>query len=232
MNARRFVTWGKALIAVVAIGAAASPAKADLTLYFQEGNSYQGSFTVQNGSTGSINIGDFTGTYSVTASNTSAGVVQTLNIFNLKNNSSSAATFIANLQGTNYNTFAGGSAVLQAFTNVTSSTGASGSSVTDDSQYNGGTSDTQATVNLSGSTTTGSASSSTTIGTVGSNYYLRAYNTNANVTGGGTISYSVTAAIVPEPSGIVAAMAGLPCVGALLGFVRRRRVVAAVAAAQ
>jgi hypothetical protein len=40
----------------------------------------------------------------------------------------------------------------------------------------------------------------------------------------GTVSFKASAIAMPEPSGIAAALAGLPCLGLLVGYARRRRV--------
>ena len=240
--AGRFVIWGKALIAVMAIGLAASSAKADLAVTFQDVTSGGTTYTqsiggLSNGSTGAISVGDFTGTYTVHYTDVNGYQAVSLDITATNNSSTSSdlRSIVSNGSVTTPSSIVGTSATLGAFVNVTGSTQTAGSMVTEEATYIPGTGSSVSTstgVMLSAGSETGSASSSTSIPSLASSYELDGFNVDYSANGRSTISYSAGAFVAPEPSGIAAAMAGLPCMGALLGFVRRRRLAVSAAVAQ
>lgn len=59
---------------------------------------------------------------------------------------------------------------------------------------------------------------------------LRSISTELQV-GAGKVGFEAQAIAVPEPTGVLAALAGLPCLGLLVGFARRRRALATAASA-
>jgi hypothetical protein len=62
------------------------------------------------------------------------------------------------------------------------------------------------------------------VGPRATSYDLASVDTTVSFNAGSTLTFTSTAALsLPEPSGVIAAFAGLPCVGMLLGYARRLR---------
>jgi hypothetical protein len=212
---------GGALIAVVAICAAAPSAKADLL-------SIDG--VLVSGSSGTFSDANFSGTYKVT--DTYVGGTETLAVtITATSLKSSGAPLTYDLigQAAGYAVPPGSNTLTSTFAiaNSTKATGGSGANTAD---YFG-TNNLDSEIRSSGSATpggpTGSGSSSNSVGLFhATNFTLE---TKGGFIGGitknGTITFTATSQVhgVPEPSAVISALAGLPCVGLLLGFARRLR---------
>lgn len=133
----------------------------------------------------------------------------------------------------------GSSLQLTNSSSIKSLTASSGSLTTsgDYTAYNGNTtggidSETTGTTSFSntkGQTSTGTSNASFSQVSGTSSFDLSADSSTVSITGKGKIevtsktTVTTNVATVPEPSGVAAAMAGLPCLGLLVGFARRRR---------
>jgi hypothetical protein len=237
----RFLSPWKVLIAVVAIAASAPSARADVFLTVLDVNSNTtktydlGANGTGNSDANMLNISsDFAGytihvSYSQFISSTRASL--TLNADVTGTNGDFRFTLSSsNTASTGYfqtgPTVGGG--LLQTTLVVDPGLTGSGVSVNTHSGYtafSGGSplgQVTDGTIGLSGS----GSKAGTAVGiTFKPSYDLSSVTVDAR-TGDtpSTVSFHATAAVaLPEPSGVIAAFAGLPCVGMLLGYARRLR---------
>jgi hypothetical protein len=253
----RIPVLGKVLIAVAAICASTQSARADLYLTVSElqgitvvnTQSYDISGTSGSGNTGNT-FGGFTISYSVSQPSTfnSQSVLLTSTI---SSSGSATAAFSMSLSSTiggsptNATTglftapgSAGAHLGLSSSLTEISSSGFTGS-ITNQAgftSYNGTVVGGVQTVTDSGETLTGVGTASTNptqLTQVGSTFNLSAMTVEiGTVTAGSSTSFSAEATVaLPEPSGMIAAMAGLPCMGLLLGMVHRRKSSGLVASA-
>jgi len=253
---RKFVTPWKVLIAVVAICATAPPVKADLTLSFtdKDGKAFTDqsssatTYSVSNGSTGTVNFDGLTIKYTVTDAYSSATATHSLAVkFDVTTPSQTSGNvkkddFLWTLSGTNYTAPGNGPATLQALLKVDSSS--LGTSNANDylqlrnirAEYDSG-STTKKTTKIDWDSTQsnpyGEYTSNKKNITVNPPYSLAALGGefvrtkgSSHGTDSSTISFTATAQVigVPEPSGVAMALAGLPCLGLVVGFARRRGV--------
>jgi len=220
MKSSGFFSLGKVLIAAVAICAAAPTAKADLTLDFKS-NGSETSMTVIPGATGSGTVvGNFTISYAVTETFTNGVESLTLKVTAVKGSSATAAnSLFYTLSDANVTTPTSGGTL----TNTLSSSITGGAANQKVSSL--------ATYQDSGNGTV-TTTSSTALAGITTPYVLETSGQILHAKNGSSTTFTSTASVigVPEPSGVIAALAGLPCMGLVLGFARRRRALEQAAA--
>lgn len=236
---RKFFSPWKALVAAIAVFASAGSAKADLVFMLNAGSGESsGAISVANGSAGDLNVGGFLIGYKIHETTAAAGsgappgvhVVRTfsveLNVTNPAEFGNSIGTLTATLTGTNLYGPANGPGYLVAGVHVTdlinpeSGTAAFFSKAT--YGVNPHAVSTQTSV-VSGPTSLPVYSSAKPI-TISNPYQVTSSTTELSIDQGGSFKLTSTTQVygVPEPSGIAAALAGVPCLGLLLGTIRRR----------
>jgi hypothetical protein len=83
---------------------------------------------------------------------------------------------------------------------------------------------TDSGIGVSALNTANKSSAGVVINNVAPRFDLESVEAIVSLDAGTTVNFTATAQIaMPEPSGVIAAMAGLPCVGMLLGYARRLR---------
>lgn len=229
-----------ALIAVVAIAATAQPAKADLYLTITDQFTGQvvGSQTLTSSSmSGQVVFEGWTFDYSGTVTDTAtkkaitldASVTGdgTLRVWNIK-----LSTDMSSGTPTSPGMFAGftgpGAGQLELSSSLTTTSVPAGSSVSTSGAFYGFNGTSNQVVNGSGvslSTVDTKAGPTTYFQNMSTSFDLTSISIDVQNVGpaGSTVSFvSTTAVALPEPSGVVAAFAGLPCMGLLVRLVRRR----------
>jgi hypothetical protein len=244
----RFLAPWTVLLAAVAIGVSASPARADI-LTFTDSNGDKTSYTVGNGSTKELTFAGFDITYTVTDKDTKNGntithdLGVTLSVKSAKTSSGTSTvsdSFKWSLSGSNYGASSNDKATVQSLLSV-SSFGFGNTNKADTLKLNNvraqvtsnGTTVTTNGVNWTNSQGTGDFNSgSPTAATLKNTYKLSDLGGEVFKVKGSsgnnpssTLTFTATARVVgvPEPSGLAVAVAGLPCLGLLVGFVRMRR---------
>jgi hypothetical protein len=231
MKSVRFRTLGRALIAAVAICAAAPPAKADLLTFSTQNGTITSSATVSNNSTGTTTVGDFSVSYAVTDTLVNGTEMLSVAVTAVRNGTTGnlgTQQLGFDLSGGGYSV--GSIGTLTSTINIGSSSKASGASAATTALYTDAatagpiTQGSGAVTVTSTNSAPGSSSASTGVN-VNSPFTLETQGSLVKAAPGSTVSFTATAQVhgVPEPSGAIAALAGMPCVGLLLGFARRLR---------
>lgn len=235
MKRSGFFTLGKVLIAAVAICAAAPSAKADLaTLNLtSEGSTTTATFNLSAGpgSGANVQVGDFTISYKVTeqfVNGTESLSFQVTSVTKGNSTQTGAGTLIYSLTDSSVSNPASGTGTLVNSLSSGSFGGAGANQkVTANASYSdfvNGSSPSPSPLSFTGGSS-GSSTSHSAISSINTPYTLQTSGALTNVKNGSSGSFTATASVVdaPEPSAVIAALAGLPCMGLLVGFARRRR---------
>jgi hypothetical protein len=248
---RLFSPW-KVLLAAFAICATAAPARADLYLKITDTSDPSNTPTTYHiTGTGTTTNTDFDGfTIKYSAATTQSAGHATLSLtasvintggsigsfrFELLTSSSTGSTPASNpTSGYFSGSVVGDGEHIKLFSTLSTTDFVSGSKVTANSSYTGydgstaggiqtvtpGSSDKVSVTSGNSSATGGVTSFTQANGTT--SFDLSSISTDVQSSGKGTVSFVATTVAMPEPSGTVAALAGLPCLGLLVGFARRR----------
>ncbi len=242
LSVRTLLSPLRALVAVAAIAAATAPAQAGLTLFYS-GPGAAGSIDFSGGATDvtgsqvagvSSSITTFNGySFAYTVSSAFVGNVQSVTLtgtLSTTARSNAGQTFNFILVGGMYNAPTGSQSIVTAQLKNVSVTGAVAglTQVTTDAALNGNPSATAMLLDrasTNGSQSFADQSTSGAGGPLAPGFTLASID--ASVTGDGVVGSTVTftsvaLVAVPAPPGLVAGILGLPCVGAFLGFARRR----------
>jgi hypothetical protein len=228
-RARRLLSPAKLLIAAIAICAAAPSAKADLFLEISD--STHAPTLVDLGPTGGTGTKTFDGyTITYTASASSNSLTLDASVKNVSNTSSALSLnlFSSGTTGGYYSALPG-ALTLSSTLDVKSISGTNSASTSELGGYTPYGGSTSSTSLVTSTNSTGSVTGLPTPVTGGTSFDLSTGDMVSNATGGalktGATGHFVatTTVALPEPTGIAAALAGLPCLGMVLGFARRRR---------
>jgi hypothetical protein len=221
MKSSGFFSLGKVLIAAVAICAAAPTAKADLTLDFTSNGSTT-SMSITPTATGSgLVVGNFTVSYAVSETYTNGVESLSVQVTAVKGNggtSANASALAYSLTDTNVTTPPDGGTLKNGLTS---------------SFTNGGTNQTASSLaTYQDGNGTINTTTSASIPGINTPYVLETSGQVRHAANGSTSTFTSTASVigVPEPTGVIAALAGLPCMGLVIGFARRRRALEQAAA--
>jgi hypothetical protein len=221
MKSTGFFSLGKVLIAAIAICAAAPSAKADLDLTFSSPNGPTTSMTVSPTASGTgLVVGNFTIDYKVSETFQNGVETLTLEITRAVNNGTSTKpgsnSLNFRLSDTDVTTPTAGTTLKNTLSGVTITGGGANQKVTNAATYT----DYEGVYPNGLPTTT-----STSIGGFSTPYELTTSGQISVAAVGSNTTFTSTAQVigVPEPSAVIAAMAGLPCMGLVVGFARRRR---------
>jgi len=233
----RLISW-RALIATFAICCVAPPARADLTLTFAVGTTAQTVTGLSNGSTGTLsyftgNTLDYTVAYTVTSAFNPVTQTQTESLQATIAGAAgrtfvSSTPFSYSLRDTTLTTpgSTGSSVSLRSALAATSNSGQPAFIETDvDLLPTGGGDVSTAPITVFG---TGTAASAPVATTRPASYDFLVSGSGTIINGTGfsttfTATGTLTVNAVPEPSVVMAAVAGLPCMGLLVRLTRRGR---------
>jgi hypothetical protein len=223
MKISGFFPLGKVLIAAVAICGLSSSAKADLELTL--GSAAPIDLTTK-GLSGFADVNGITVAYTVNESYSNGVESMTLGIVAI-NTTTTTAGFTYNLTDTSVSNTSVATTINNTLTGGVIGVG---SVVGDTATY---MNTTTGAFGTAGPLTLGSATTASgSISGYGSGpYSLSLTGMVSGVTSGSSVAFSSKAQVigVPEPTGVIAALAGLPCMGLVVGFARRRRAAEAVA---
>jgi len=248
---RKLLTPWRVLIAAVAICATAPPAKAELylTITDQSAGGQRTTIDVNKTPSGKDTFDGYTFTYSVSSTQSATKDSISLTASLTANQDATAGNFkftlfsstakdLASLPSSPTTGFfaplgtTGTPLVLSTSLSTTQMSSTFGSVASTGSYRGFGTPGTVAGVQSeTNSTLTATSSGDQSTSTMfqqaagTTSFNLKNSTVEVNSSGKGTsVQFTSTTTIaLPEPSGVAAAMAGLPCLGLLVGFVRRRR---------
>jgi hypothetical protein len=260
MIRRLLVPW-RALIAVAAIAASASSARAEIYLrvtdtsstnsvIFDVGTGASGTFSIAGGSMPVGNPGLANVTITGNWSNVTAALSQSLTMTATVNATAVTAGNSVGLSLTLFSStsavpappgsgigvyslpsLTGGSAsLLSRMSGVSLDAGTGSFSLQTSANYYGYGSGTlfanTASASVDETNFAGAAGTTTRtagIATLAPKFDIASIDSNVSVLGGQKVTFTSTAVVMPEPSGVAAVFAGLPCVGMLIGYARRLR---------